>query len=1361
MRTDRKTSLKADKKAAARSHKRGAVGYNKKTALLEDAITQMNAGKYGRSSAALKELLALDPHNMEARRLFATLHLRLGSLIPARQAFDSLINEAFERQDYWLAESLLREYLAAGPRCVPYLEKLGSVFEQKGNASEAVAEYGKAVEILIEDPDPENPDHASQLYAKIRELAPANPVAFRLASCFDAETGELVARPPASHSEAASVTPSSATVEGTLSAPAIAESTTGLMPWEQVEDDASGAIPPASVPEPSRFGQLPVAQDVPTAPSQEAGVVDTSEGVESSAGKGRESTLDVQPDQSERTSSRPPVTQSYDGASSGIQPGTEPVDGPMPWEDILESIITIPDQLSDSPSHPAVQAEAPSAAVLGEPESTGLSQDASGEAARSGPVVDDPVPIGLATDESSVTPPEPFPAAGPEKMPTETAKPGKFSWQSVFSAAWKFGEKPASSEPQSEAVEADQPHLEEPSNSSLSSLRSEPSETESVEIPEPVRGNESADSADTSVVTPMPWDQVQDSTVTIQPAEDQETIADLAIEPSVESASPVVPDLALSRELSPEQVPSASSVTSTGVAPESGKLSFSQTPPDLPTRESEFRFASSAPAHSMQEELVFYTETASAASALPEVNEAESLMLGESEAPIVTDAPAAPASIEPSTPEPAPVAITTPIESQPASALKAEGLPEEGQAGNMLSPTTETGAEHPPAPRAIVAEPSPDPSAFTALEVNRGRMSADSAHSRTGDAKVEGRRPASKKRRGSQAPESEITLSPFSHEGAPSHQAEGSQQQETPLVEAKIPLPAEPAPQKEEPRKEEWVRTGETIRFVDEPKVSTGMETALQAPKEATAGATQPMSTAAAAVEVLFDSSTGKARRGTGEQAAQTKSRRKRRSRLSRIGTGFSAFVASCFSTTRSIVMSLVALVVLSAALLALTIGGVGLTWVIMEKAPTPAFQNLTASPQRTLSDAKKNGYLLLLGFDAPSDQDPIQAGSERQPDQKDADMALACLGAGGGGPQGGRSNASASVASEWFRGSNPVGRFKVHQDAIKGWVNKAESALGRYKQWQRLSFEDWGYGRTISPPCTSILFSHHLYLADGFVQGADIGVDRLETDMEAWRIALGQAKTLPVKTLAIQAINDDVAVASGLLVQPDFDGKYLGRLIKLLRPLDQVELSIRWPMQSELVSASKTFEAKVKAERAEERTITAVVASALPLPKQRRFNAYAEYYEASYKAAGEGRHGSLPKWKNYIQFPPSTVMDYVINPIENVVGLEPLAPWDLYDGLVVDTDARLRLASLQAWLRRGPQDADLLARIAKAGQNFYDPYTGLPMLVNLKKGVMYSVGHDVKDQDADPQFDVVAAIPVNPSISAGSKPSSGSSKGK
>src|SRR5687768_3393477 len=198
----------------------------------------MNSGKYGRSSAALKELLALDPQNMEARRLFATLHLRLGSLIPARQAFDSLISEAFQRQDYWLAESLLREYLAAGPRCVPFLEKLGALYQEKGDALEAVAEYGKAIDILIEDPDPDNPHHASQLYAKIRELAPASPVSFRLTSFFDTQTGELLAR-QSSDSGQSPVAPSLDMSGGSHGIQAGLEPMDGVMPREIQDSQAT------------------------------------------------------------------------------------------------------------------------------------------------------------------------------------------------------------------------------------------------------------------------------------------------------------------------------------------------------------------------------------------------------------------------------------------------------------------------------------------------------------------------------------------------------------------------------------------------------------------------------------------------------------------------------------------------------------------------------------------------------------------------------------------------------------------------------------------------------------------------------------------------------------------------------------------------------------------------------------------------------------------------------------------------------------------------------------------------------------------------------------------------------------------
>ncbi|MEQ1657029.1 MAG: hypothetical protein ABL960_15170, partial [Nitrospira sp.] len=272
MRADKKTPLKADKKIASRSHKRGVIGYSKKSALLEDAITQMNAGKYGRSSAALKELLALDPANMEARRLFATLHLRLGSLLPARQAFESLANEALERQDYWLAESLLREYLAAGPRCVPFIEKLGSVYQEKGDALAASEEFAKAIDILIEDPDPDRPALPTELYAKIRELAPASPPAFRLASLFDAQTGELIARAavaPSSNPEEvlappAAMEPSESTTSNLSTA--MSDPVSGVMPWDDLP--AGTSVLPAQSPQPespdrvaSSTAELPAASE--------------------------------------------------------------------------------------------------------------------------------------------------------------------------------------------------------------------------------------------------------------------------------------------------------------------------------------------------------------------------------------------------------------------------------------------------------------------------------------------------------------------------------------------------------------------------------------------------------------------------------------------------------------------------------------------------------------------------------------------------------------------------------------------------------------------------------------------------------------------------------------------------------------------------------------------------------------------------------------------------------------------------------------------------------------------------------------------------------------------------------------------
>ncbi|NJN70981.1 MAG: hypothetical protein HC801_12390 [Nitrospira sp.] len=205
------------------------------------------------------------------------------------------------------------------------------------------------------------------------------------------------------------------------------------------------------------------------------------------------------------------------------------------------------------------------------------------------------------------------------------------------------------------------------------------------------------------------------------------------------------------------------------------------------------------------------------------------------------------------------------------------------------------------------------------------------------------------------------------------------------VVEARAPMP-EPGP-----HQEEWQKAGESIRFVEEPKAASMAKVAppVSEPPEMI----QSLSAAASAVDVLFESTPDLRKTETKERVAETISHRKHASILSSIRIGIAGFLRTCFSTTRAIVATFVGLMVLSAVGVALCIGAIGLTWVIMEEPPSPAFQSLTTTPQRTLSDSRGNGYLLLLGIEAATGQDPIQAGYERDPDAVDGKAALTCLG--------------------------------------------------------------------------------------------------------------------------------------------------------------------------------------------------------------------------------------------------------------------------------------------------------------------------------------------------------------------------------
>lgn len=1332
MRANKKSPLKSDKTQSIRGHKRGVVGYSRKTALLEEAITQMNAGKYGRSSAALKELLALDPNNMEARRLFATLHLRLGSLIPARQAFDALISEAFQRQDYWLAESLLREYLAAGPRCVPFLEKLGALYQEKGNALEAVAEYGKAIDILIEDPDPDNPHLASQLYAKIRELAPASPVAFRLASLFDAQTGELMVRRPAD-SEQTTVAPPLDVPEEAQRIQIGPEPMDGAMPWE-IQDPpgepdvfkATDVSDSSESPTPSTITDLPAHEEpildeesvLPVAPLQEqitssaneaSGDVPVGEVPATRSGPELNVSEDGLPAEQERPAENEPEVYCKESDSSvalsmEVALPTEPVnDFEIPMESAAPFIGAaglMPSSGVEEISAPVFLGTESSTAepIETEDRQTSLQQPAE---AHSEEVVTEPPP---ATVSSS---PEPV---STDEMPEPWKQPG-FSWESLFNSAWKFrGDHSANVSP----MEVNQPNAEEATIAAPAptSLQEQLSEGHVVGIPDSEASTSRGDQTSSGFpIAPMPWDQVEESVISI-PSEQ----ADQPVVESVESSekqSAGEADLNRAPEVSDDHTPPPLSPISAAAEPETSSIVLDlEVSSELPNS-----IADPEPASVQTESDFKFVEPEEP---IPDVSP---LTMGE---PPVLEAP--------------PVAAAAPI-------FENRAVVDEAMASTEVMPQRAAPALSTDNDCAIPAAQS----TVQELPVTPPQPIGEPLSDQTEEIPIS---PLLQRSQEIDELSTDITTPDLAEETIKG-QTHERQLWAGGGDEARTPVP-EPAPEPMH-EQEKFVKTGQSIRFVEPPHASAAAQAPPWISERQEAG--RSAAAAAAAVDVLFESSRNVRATEMREPVAESKPGRKSGSALIRARIAVAGFIGSCFSTTRAIVATCVGLVVLSGVLIALGIGAIGLTWVIMEESPSPAFQSLTGTPQRMLSDFKKNGYFLLLGMDAPADRDPIQAGYDRKLETHGGDSA-ACFGGSGSGTSE-RSNASAHVMRGWVRSSDPVGQFKFHRETIKEWANQHQLALTRYGQWHKLPFEDWGYGQPVGPPCATMIFAHQLHVADGFLQGVDLGVDRLETDIEVWRIVLGQARTLAVKMLALQAINDDIAVASGLLVRTDSDVKHLGRITKVLRPLDQTELSLRWPMQSELVSASKTYETRLKAVRAEEQPLYTMVASILPLPAQRRLNDYAEYYDASHKAAGEGKYNSLPKWKDYIRFPASGLMDYLTNPIENIVGLEPLPAWDLYNGFVVDTDARLRLASLQAWLRRGPSDGDLLTRIAKAGQGLYDPYTGLPMLVNLKKGVLYSVGHDGKDQDADPQSDVVVEIPAPQTPAPQTKPSAGSSKSR
>jgi tetratricopeptide (TPR) repeat protein len=181
----------------ARSIKTGAGAVTKSAEppnLLSEATRRIEERQFAGAEAILNQLLTKEPGNPEVCQLLAKLHLQRGDVQVALGEYRYLAGAALRAQHYEQAESLMVEFLAVEPNSVPILELYGELYEEKGDAKNAVAHYGKAIGLLLQHPEPGMPTLHEELFEKITLLAPDDPIIAKLSALMN---GESVVETPA------------------------------------------------------------------------------------------------------------------------------------------------------------------------------------------------------------------------------------------------------------------------------------------------------------------------------------------------------------------------------------------------------------------------------------------------------------------------------------------------------------------------------------------------------------------------------------------------------------------------------------------------------------------------------------------------------------------------------------------------------------------------------------------------------------------------------------------------------------------------------------------------------------------------------------------------------------------------------------------------------------------------------------------------------------------------------------------------------------------------------------------------------------------------------------------------------------
>jgi tetratricopeptide (TPR) repeat protein len=236
--------------------------------LLAEASRRIEEKQYAGAEAILNQMLTKEPGNPQVCQLLARLHLQQGHLQVALGEYRFLAGAALRAQDYPQAESLIQEFLAVEPDSVPLLELHGELFEEKGETGMAVEYYGKAIEVLLKNPEPGMPTLHEELFEKVQALAPGSPIVKRLDGLMRGDAPAEVPEAPA-----AAMTIGGFSIEGaapddayrttttikpiqegplssetTIAAPTVSEVPETFSVQNARTDDPQGSFAPASAP---------------------------------------------------------------------------------------------------------------------------------------------------------------------------------------------------------------------------------------------------------------------------------------------------------------------------------------------------------------------------------------------------------------------------------------------------------------------------------------------------------------------------------------------------------------------------------------------------------------------------------------------------------------------------------------------------------------------------------------------------------------------------------------------------------------------------------------------------------------------------------------------------------------------------------------------------------------------------------------------------------------------------------------------------------------------------------------------------------------------------------------------------------